>query len=214
MKYCTTEVMETRTAMDKKSLEILLQKCAVYPEPRAALEQYPTPANLAAEIIYHAYLRGDVEDKRIFDLGCGPGIFAIGCALMGAREVKGFDVDEEALSLARRNAKRLGLQSIVFVKMDVKDIRGECDTVFQNPPFGVRRPGADREFLRKALEAGKVIYTIHKAETGDFVKKYIKDLGGIVTDVTQRDMVLPRLHKFHRKERKRVRVYVYRVEKE
>ncbi len=203
-----------RRGMDKKSLEILLQRCATYPEPSLALEQYPTPADLAAEIIYHAYLRGDVAGKRVYDLGCGPGIFAIGCAIMGAKEVKGFDVDKKALALARRNAEKLGLRNIAFIEMDVKDIRGECDTVFQNPPFGVHRPGADREFLKKALEVGKVVYTIHKAETGGFVRKYIKDLGGIVTDVTQRDMVLPRLHEFHRKEKKRVRVYVYRVEKE
>ena len=203
-----------KKAIDKKKLEILLQRCAVYPSPRVSLEQYPTPASLAAEIIHHAFLRGDVEGKRVYDLGCGPGIFAIGCALLGAREVRGFDVTRDALALARENALRLGLRNVTFVNMDVKDIRGECDTVFQNPPFGVHRPGADREFLRKALEVGKVIYTIHKAETGKFIKKYIKDLGGIVTDVTPGNIVMPHLYEFHRKERKRVRVYIYRVEKE
>jgi putative methylase len=200
--------------MNKKSLEILLQGCVTYREPRLILEQYPTPAGLAAEIVYHAYLRGDVKGKKVFDLGCGPGIFAIGCALMGAEDVKGFDVDGNALALARSNAAKLKLAKAAFIQTDVKDIRGDCDTVFQNPPFGVRRQGADRKFLKKALEVGKVVYTIHKAETGGFVRKYIKDLGGIVTDVTQRDMVLPHLHEFHRKERKRVKVYVYRVEKE
>lgn len=200
--------------MDKKELEILLEKCSGYVKPRVEMEQYPTPASLAAEIIYHAYLRGDVGGKRIFDLGCGPGVFAVGCALMGAREVTGFDTDGEALGIARGNAERLGLRNVVFVEMDVKDIRGRCDTVFQNPPFGVRRAGADREFLRKALQVGRVIYTMHKAGTEDFVKRYIKAQGGIVTDVIHRDFLLPRLYGFHRKERKPVKVSIYRVEKE
>lgn len=200
--------------MDKKKLEILLEKCSTYAEPRAEMEQYPTPASLAAEIVYHAYLRGDIEGKVVYDLGCGPGIFAIGCALMGATEVWGFDVDNKALKVARRNAEKLGLSNVTFVEKDVKDIRGECDTVFQNPPFGVRRVKADRGFLDKALEVGRVIYTMHKAETTEFVSEYIKTRGGIITDVIDRDFVLPRLYEFHRKEKKKIRVSVYRVEKE
>ncbi len=138
--------------MDKKKLEILLEKCSRYAQPRVEMEQYPTPAGLAAGIVHHAYLRGDVGGKVVYDLGCGPGIFAIGCALMGAREVWGFDLDAGALEVARGNAEKLGLRNVTWVKSDVKDIRGECDTVFQNPPFGVRRATADRGFLDKALE--------------------------------------------------------------
>jgi putative methylase len=200
--------------VDKKELEILLERCSSYAEPRVEMEQYPTPANLAAEIIYHAYLRGDVRDKLVFDLGCGPGVFAIGCALMGAREARGFDMDEEALRIARRNAEKLGLSNVTFMKMDVKDISVECDTVFQNPPFGVKKARADREFLRKALEVGRVIYTMHKAETEEFVRRYIKTQGGIITDVIHRGFVLPRLYGFHRKDRKLIKVSIYRVEKE
>jgi putative methylase len=199
--------------VDKKKLEILLEKCSTYAEPRLALEQYPTPAGLAAEIIHHAYLRGDIAGKKIYDLGCGTGIFSIGCALMGAKEVWGFDLDGEALEVAQGNAEKLGLSNVTWVKADVKDIRGECDTVFQNPPFGVRRVKADRGFLDKALEVGSVVYTMHKAETREFVSKYIESRGGIITDVIDADFVLPRVYDFHRRDRKKIKVSVYRVER-
>lgn len=199
--------------MDKKALERVLQRCSSYAVPKVKMEQYSTPASLAAEIIHHAYLRGDIEGKRVYDLGCGPGIFTIGCALMGAEEAWGFDLDAEALEVARRNAEMLGVSNVTWVEGDVKDIKGECDTVFQNPPFGVHKAKADRGFLDKARELGRVVYTMHKAETGEFVSRYIESRGGIITDVIDVDFVLPRSHGFHRKDRKKIRVNVYRVDR-
>jgi predicted RNA methylase len=38
--------------------------------------------------------------------------------------------------LAGKNSKRLNV-GINWTKSDVKDIKGKCDTVFQNPLFGV-----------------------------------------------------------------------------
>jgi putative methylase len=199
--------------VDKKELEILLEKCSSYAGPRADMEQYTTPTSLAAMIIYHAYLSGDIGGKRVYDLGCGTGIFAIGCALMGAKEVKGFDVDGEALAVAQENAEKMGVSSVTWVKADVKDISGKCDTVFQNPPFGVRRAKADRGFLDKALEVGIVVYTVHKAVTREFVSKYVESRGGIITDVIDEDFVLPKSYDFHRRDRKKIRVSVYRVKR-
>lgn len=214
--------------MLKKKLEILLEKVESFEKPRAKLEQYVTPANIAAEVLHHAYLKGDIEDKIVFDLGCGTGKFAIGAALLGAREVHGFDVDEEALKVAKKNAEKFSLalarpsdlrlpsgitKQIAWVKSDVKDIKGSCDTVIQNPPFGVKKEKADRVFLKKALELGKVIYSMHKAETRKFVACYVEKLGGIITDVERAEFLLPHSYKFHRKEKKKISVDVYRIVK-
>jgi len=49
---------------------------------------------------------GDVRGKRILDIGCGAGWYAIELVKRGAREVVGLDFSEEILELARQNAFR------------------------------------------------------------------------------------------------------------
>lgn len=203
--------LNVRQKLDKKGLEILLEKCEGYREPKIELEQYITPSHIAAEIVWLAYLKGDVEDRRVYDLGCGTGRLAIGCALMGARKVTGFDTDENALSISRENAARFSLE-IRFVKADIKDIKGECDTVIQNPPFGVRRKEADREFLDKALEMGKVVYSMHKVATRGFITNYISKRG-FLTELTSVEFPLPYSYAFHRKPVKSIGVDILRMEK-
>lgn len=194
----------------KKKLEILLESCEGFKSPKVWLEQYITPSGIAAEILNLAYLKGDVAEKHIYDLGCGTGKLAIGCALLGAKSVTGFDADEDVLKIARENSERLDVD-INWIKSDVKDIKGKCDTIFQNPPFGVHRKGADKVFLEKGLKLGKVLYSFHNADTRDFVLAYINRLGGTVTDLLDLDFVLPHSYGFHRKEKKRTKVDVYRI---
>jgi len=69
--------------MKLKQLEMILQRVGGFPRPQAALEQYQTPAPLAARLLYHALMKGDIEGKQVCDLGCGTGILAIGAALLG-----------------------------------------------------------------------------------------------------------------------------------
>jgi putative methylase len=196
--------------LTKKKLEIALEGLDNFKDPKIALEQYITPSNVAAEIINLAYLKEDVEGKSVYDLGCGTGKLAIGCALMGAAEVTGFDKDESALKIAKENSERLNVD-INWIKSDVKDIKGKCNTVFQNPPFGVHKKGSDKIFLKKGLKLGKVLYSFHNANTREFVMSYIGNLGGKVTDLVTMDFLLPHSYGFHRKEKKRTLVDIYRI---
>lgn len=196
--------------LSKKKLEITLEGLDDFESPKIALEQYSTPSRVAAEIINLACLKGDVAGKSIYDLGCGTGKLAIGCALMGAGEVAGFDSDERALKIAQENSERLNVD-INWIKSDVKDIKGKCDTVFQNPPFGVHKKGADKIFLEKGLELGKVLYSFHNPNTREFVMSYIGNLKGTVTDLVTMEFLLPRSYGFHRKEKKKTKVDIYRI---
>lgn len=207
----------------KKQLEILLQRCRDYPKPKAGLEQYSTPAKIVAEILNLAYLKGDVKDRAVLDLGCGTGRFAIGASLLGAKLACGFDADEEALGIARENAAMLKADAL-FELADVADIsklreklRGKfklerCDTVFQNPPFGVKRKGADRAFLEAALEIADITYTMHKAETREFIKRYIEKLKGRILESIEFEFEIPHMYSFHKKEVKKIKVDLYRIE--
>ncbi len=64
--------------MKLKQLEAELQDVSVFQTPKWDLEQYPTTAHLAARIIYTAHNYGDLEDKKVVDLGVGCGILTIG----------------------------------------------------------------------------------------------------------------------------------------
>ena len=187
--------------MKKRQLEILLQKVPLPNKPVPNLEQYMTPANIAADIIFTAHQFGDIENKIIIDLGCGTGIFSIGAALTGATKVIGIDVDREMILVARKFAQKNSLE-IEFIVQDVKDVEIKCDTILMNPPFGSQKSNqkADRKFIEKGFEISQMIYSLHLKKTIPFIEKMISSLDGDI--VYQKDYVFPIkwMFSFHDKE--------------
>ena len=218
-----------RGMVRKRSLEIALSMVEPHPRPKPHLEQYTIPPEVAAEILFIAtYVFKDIEGKRVIDLGCGTGRLAIGAALLGAKEVVGVDIDRIAVETAKKNAEKMDVEDkIHWIIGDIKAINGVFDTVLQNPPFGVQRRGADRKFLKKALELGKRIYSLHKSgktivkgnmaksatTPRTFITKFIERYGGKVITIQPMEMTLPMMFKFHRKRRHRFKVDLYVIEK-
>jgi len=148
-------------------------------------------------------------------LGCGTGRLAIGAALLGARETIGVDIDKAAVRLARKNAEKMGVEKkTLWVAANLGVIHGTFDTVLQNPPFGVQRRGADRKFIKKALELGDRIYSLHKSgeSNREFIKRFIEKHGGKVKGICPMKIDIPRLFKFHTKRKRSVMVDLYRIE--
>lgn len=56
---------------------------------------------------------GLVRRKRVIDIGCGDGRMALGCAPY-ALEVVGVDPDPEAIRLARKKVRELGVTNVRF----------------------------------------------------------------------------------------------------
>jgi len=185
----------------KKELEILLQKVPSFDKPSPNLEQYLTPADIAADIIFIAHQFGDIENKTVLDLGCGTGIFSVGAALTGAKKVVGVDIDKNCIENAREYAEKNDLE-ITFLVQDVRDVKIKCDTVIMNPPFGAQKSNqkADRKFIEKGFEITHVIYSIHLAKTVPFVKKLVSSLGGNID--YSKDYVFPIkwMYEFHEKK--------------
>ncbi|OPX70066.1 MAG: ribosomal protein L11 methyltransferase [Methanoregulaceae archaeon PtaB.Bin056] len=164
------------TGMRLKRLEMLLSRVKGFPSPSARHEQYVTPPDLAARLLFHAHMRGDIAGRRVCDLGCGTGILAIGAALLGAAEVIGVERDPRALQVASENGDELGV-SLRFFELrlphpDLISLVGPCDTVVMNPPFGAQDPHADRPFIDAALAIAPAVYGIFNAGSRDFVKGY------------------------------------------
>jgi len=205
----------------KKQLEIILSRLKDIPNPRADLEQYSIPSNLAAEMLNIAFLNGDISGKKILDFGCGTGKLGIGAVLMGAKQVMGIDVDGRILNTARTNveiAENLSGSNIhdriEFVEMNVMDWTGKGDTVMQNPPFGIRSSGLDLLFLKKALESGKKIYSLHRGPIARrFLKDFIEKNNGKVENIIELKFKIPYMFKFHKKPKVIVDVDLYVIKR-
>ena len=197
-------------------LERVLQQAEPHPSPKASLEQYTIPAEVASEILFlAAYMNDDIIGKTIADLGCGSGRLAIGAAFLGAKEAVGIDIDKMAVKKAQENARRISLKNrLSWVVGDIDAFRGKFDTVLQNPPFGVQRRTADRRFVLKAMALASRVYSLHRAgETNRaFIKRFIESNGGKVTSIFQMRFSIPRMFKFHTERRHEVDVDLYRIE--
>jgi putative methylase len=196
--------------MKQKALEIALEKVPPHPSPRAELEQYRTPAPVAAEILYIALSNGDIEGKRVIDLGCGTGMLALGAAMLGAREVIGVDIDEQSVRIAYRMAHEKGLD-IDFFEMDISELNEPGDTVVMNPPFGCQVPHADVPFLEKALQLCPVVYSLHSTDTEAFVRKLAKRLNAEVTFEKRFTYEIRHIFEFHRKDTMEFKATLFRT---
>ncbi len=197
--------------LNKKRLQIKLSKLEQI-NFKVELEQYPTPPNIAAEILWRAYLNNDILDRICADFGTGNGIFAIGMKLLGAREVYGIDIDPEALEIAKRNAEKMETK-IMFLCQDIEEFNKKVDTVIMNPPFGLKIPGADRKFLRKAFKISDTVYCIHKIESDAFFAKFANKYGFNSELIFSFDYAIPFLFPFHEKEKHIFRAGVWRFYK-
>jgi putative methylase len=202
----------------KKDLEILLQKLPPHPSPFAHLEQYQTPAAIAADILFSAYLEDNISEKTILDLGCGTGIFSIGAKLLGALRVIGIDIDGTALTIGTGYASELNIE-VEFIEQDINlfNITEVCneriDTVIQNPPFGAQKSarGADRVFLENAINLGKIIYSLHLSKTIDFVEMLTEKLGGEVCWTKEYAFPIKYQFSFHKKEMVEFNVTLFKI---
>jgi len=195
----------------KKRLEILLSRLKSLQSPKMDLEQYSIPANLAAEMLYIAgSIYDDIYGKSVLDLGTGAGRLAIGAHLLGAKRVVGVDVDPSAIEIARNNGAEVGVK-IEWIIADIEVIRGSFDTVIMNPPFGTRMRHKDRVFLSKALDVGKVVYSLHKRSTRRYLLDFIASRDGIVHGLFEFDLEIPHMFNFHEEEKYPVEVDLYRI---
>jgi putative methylase len=202
--------------MKLKQLEMALQRLAGFSRPQAALEQYQTPAPLAARLLYHALMKGDIEGKTVCDLGCGTGILAIGASLLGAASVTGVDIDERALAVARENAALLDAE-VTFTASDLREGRcqeriGACDTAVMNPPFGAQKAHADRPFIDCALGIADVTYSIFNAGSIPFVEAYTAQKAEI-TEKIGGAFPIKRTFAFHTKDVQEIEVEILRLKR-
>ena len=196
----------------KKHLEMAIQKVPKHPNPKVDLEQYSTPATIAADLLWNAYSLGDIADKKVMDLGCGTGIFAIASKLLGAASAIGVDIDKDSIDLASSYCG-----DVNFICSDICDLENDfdVDTIFQNPPFGSQKnakKGADLKFISKAIELSpKVLYSFHMASTEEFLISYFEKMIWKLLIFSDIIFPIPKIYEFHTMESANVEVIVIRA---
>lgn len=190
----------------------MLQKVPVYERPNPFIEQYMTPANIVADIIFTAFRFGDIQDKKIVDLGCGTGIFSFAAKIANAKEVVGIDIDKESIEIAKKYAEKNNF-SIQFLTKDVKDVDIKCDTVIMNPPFGAQKSNrwADRGFIEKGFEISDVIYSLHLSDTIPFIEKLVLALNGEIDYKKKYVFPIKHTYFFHKKKNEKIDVTLVRL---
>lgn len=196
----------------KKHLEMAIQRVPKHPKPKIELEQYSTPAIVAADLLWNAYSFDDIVGKNVMDLGCGTGIFAIASKLLGATSAIGVDIDKDSINLANNYCS-----DVDFICSDICKLSNDfdVDTIFQNPPFGSQKyakKGQDLKFIKKSIDLGpSVLYSFHMASTQEFLINFFERNNLEITHIFRYDFPIPKIYEFHTKESANVDVIVIRA---
>jgi len=194
--------------MKKSQLAIKLSQVEEFQQPKISLEQYITPPQLASDILHTAWMQGDIEGRKVVDLGTGTGIFAIGAALLGAKKIVAVEKDEAAIEIAKGNAESLGVKSeIRFVKADIEDFKENCDTVIMNPPFSVHSD-IDIGFIQKAIEIGESVYSVSHPGARKSIKDFVANSDHVLEALEEYEISLPPTYGFHTEENRETEIDV------
>lgn len=208
-----------KAGFSKSGLGIMLSKLQGFGDRDFWSEQHSTEPETAAGILWQAYQSGDLAGRVSADLGCGTGILGIGMLLLGAKKVTFVEKDKAALEIAKKNldwiksevSGRLG--KAVFWQGDVREFGERGELVIQNPPFGTKVRHQDRDFLDKSFEIADVVYSLHKTQTVDFLKRHGLKRGFVLTHQVDFPFRLGQTHSHHRKPSFTVKVSCLRFQR-
>ncbi|HHI81024.1 MAG TPA: class I SAM-dependent rRNA methyltransferase [Planctomycetes bacterium] len=107
-------------------------------------------------------LRRLAGGRRVLDLCCHAGGFALNAAKGGAKRVAAYDLDEEAVALARANAKTNRLKVRVAQADAFEICRGDklrdTDLLILDPPKWIHSKGEREEGLRRYRDLNRLAF--------------------------------------------------------
>ena len=74
----------------------------------------------------------DLAGKTVLDFGCGSGILSLAALKLGAEQVIGIDIDPQALSASKENAKRNGVDNRLALYLPENQPKVKVDVVVAN----------------------------------------------------------------------------------
>lgn len=181
--------------------------------PSQGLEQYTTPAELVIDMLSVPLRKGLLDGAAVADLGSGTCRIAIASLLLGAARSIAVDFDQRFGEACAYSAQRLGVSwGLLFVPAwigsDIGPLRaGSIDVIVMNPPFGVWRRGADREFMEYAMGLkAKEIVALVKSGNLDFHTRLAMSRGYSLNFLGTHDFLIPAAMPHHRSRVRRIKV--------
>ena len=202
----------------KSALAVLISKFSGFENPKVKDEQYETDSEIAAEVLWNTYMRDNIVDRVIADLGSGTGILSIGAAILGAKKVYMVERDAEAIKIAKKNIELADSymqvsDRIKIIHSDISEFNNKVDLVIENPPFGTREKHADKKFLEKAFNIADKVVSFHKYSTKIFVEKIAKDHEFKVVEEYRFEFPIKNKYTHHTKKIQRIDVGCWEMEK-
>ncbi|KAM0676200.1 Methyltransferase-like protein 5 [Gurleya vavrai] len=195
--------------MKLKHLKSELTKIKPFKNPKINFEQYLTPPDIAATFLYTAHFEyDDIENKNILDLCCGTGMLTVAASFFDPANLTCLDCDSECLEICKENFDFFEIENYEILNLNFENYNPEIrfDTVIMNPPFGTRSEGIDVKAIEKALQVGKIVYSLHKKSTRNFLLNKFKN-AKLIAEVKYE---IKNSYKFHKKEIKIIEVDLIR----
>jgi len=121
---------------------------------------YYTPPEIAARVMEVALQSVGGASGRVLDPCAGAGAFLVAAARAGLRDLHGFDLDPEALRVARKALSLCGARARLRKADSLRlSPREPADLLVSNPPYGHVADARERAFLLDkfpALRGGEI----------------------------------------------------------
>ena len=153
---------------DYQGMEVIIQ-------PKMS---FGTGHHCTTQLMIEALLDGDIENKRVLDMGSGTGVLAIVAAKLGAERVLAVEIDDMAEESVRENIALNGVsEKVESICGDARAIEErEFDTVLANINRNILL--ADMEAYDKTLtEGGRLVLSGFLAEDVDILVDKAASLG-------------------------------------
>ena len=192
IKFITTEQYDKSIELAKKRgagepVQYVLGSTEFYgiklkTDRRALIPRFDT------ELVAEQAIKYADADKKVLDLCTGSGAIAIAVKSKTGAQVSASDISEDALSLAKENARNLNLD-INFIKSDMfENIDGRFDVIVSNPPY---IPSGKIKKLDKAVKDYEPICALDGGTDGldfyrviaDNFRAHLNENGVLVTEL-------------------------------
>ncbi len=132
-----------------------------------------------SKLLLETYLRENITNKKVLDVGCGYGFIGIVVSLLTDSYVDMIDVNKRAVHLTKRNIKKYkDFKGSAFISDAYENINDKYDIVITNPPIRVGKTKL-LEILNGAFdnmnENGILYFVIRKDQGALSIKKILEE---------------------------------------
>lgn len=118
---------------------------------------FGTAHHQTTSLIIDFISKEDIASKRVMDMGCGTGVFAILSMKMGASYAKAIDIDVWAAENAKENVKKNSVEvDVLLGDANLLDENEKFDVFFANINRNILL--ADMETYSKSIQEGGVLF--------------------------------------------------------